>query len=161
MTVFGLAWALVGVSGLTGSVPGRVVGYVLAAIVAMVVAVAALRSPPGGTPRQALSRNPGRDFVLVNLAQTVLILVAVVVFVRVDRPVLIAPAACVVVGLHFLPLARIFGIPLYVSTGAILLVAGVLGFALFAAGASAVLVTVGFAAAVTLWGTSLLLPRYG
>ena len=91
-----------------------------------------------------------------------LILAAVVGFSRADHPLLIAPATCLVVGLHFLPLARIFGIPLYGSTGLILIAVAVIGFVLFAADISVdgILVTVGLAAAVTLWCTSLLLPRY-
>jgi hypothetical protein len=162
MTVFGLGWAVVGVTGLFGSPAGRVAGYLRAAVVAGAVAVAALRSPPGRVHRRSGSANPGRDFGLVNLAQGVLILVAVLAFGRAGHPVLIAPAACLVVGLHFLPLARVFGIPLYRSTGAVLIAIAVIGFVLFAADVSVdgILVTVGLAAAVTLWCTSLLLPRY-
>jgi hypothetical protein len=163
MVVFGLTWAVVGSTGLFAAGAGRILAYVVAVVLAVVVAVTALRAAPGRVRRGRTSANPGRDFLAVNVAQTVLILVAVFAFTRADHPILIAPAVCLVVGLHFFPLARIFGIPLYWSTGAVLVVIAVIGFALYAADASsdAILVTVGLAAAVTLWCTSLLLPRYG
>jgi hypothetical protein len=159
---FGIGWAVVGAIGLTSPGPARVAGVVVAVLVGLAVAVVALRSPRGDIRRHPGSANPGREFVLVNAGQAVLILVAVLVCVAVGAPVLIAPAVCLAVGLHFLPLSRIFGLPLYRTTGAILAAVALIGFGLFAAGASddAVLVLVGLAAAVTLWCTSLLLPHY-
>lgn len=164
MVVFGLAWAVVAAIGLTSAGPARVVAGAGAVVLAVGVATAALRSRPARTVRRGRTTgNPGRDFGWVNLAQTVLIVAAVVGLVRAGHPVLIAPVTCVVVGLHFLPLARIFGIvPLYLWTGTILIVIAAVGFVLVAAGVStgAVLAAVGLPAAVILWGTSLQLPRY-
>jgi hypothetical protein len=161
MVGFGIVWAVVGVVGLTSSGPARVAGIVVAVLAGFAVAVVALRSPPGEVARGAGSPNPGREFLVVTAAEAVLILVAVVACIALDVPVLIAPAVCLVVGLHFLPLSRIFGLPLYRATGGILLAVAVVGFVLAAvASDDAVLVLVGLAAAVTLWCTSLLLPRY-
>jgi hypothetical protein len=162
MVGFGTGWAVVGAVALTTSGPAQVVGIVLAVLVGVAVAVVALRSPQGDVARRPGSADPGREFLVVNAAQVGLILVAVVVGIAVDAPVLIAPAVCLVVGAHFLPLSRIFGLPLYRAAGGILIAVALVGFVLSAVGASdaAVLVLVGFAAAVTLWCTSLLLPRY-
>ncbi len=164
MVVFGLGWTLVAVAGLTSWTPGRIAAGAVAVVLAVLVAGLAL--PSGASPtmrRGRSSANLGRDFVRVNLAQTVLILVAVLGFARAGRPLLIAPATCLLVGLHFLPLARIFGIPLYLVTGAVLVLVAVTGLVLVTTDVadSAVLVAVGLPAAVTLWCTSLLLPRYG
>jgi hypothetical protein len=163
MVVFGLAWAVAGAVGLPSA--ARIAAWAVALVLAVVVAGAALRSRPARTVRRGpTTANPGRDFGWVNLAQTVLIVAAVVGLGRAGHPVLIAPVTCLVVGLHFLPLARIFGIvPLYLWTGAVLIVIAAVGFVLVAAGVStgAVLAAVGLPAALTLWATSLRLPRYG
>lgn len=164
MVVFGLGWALVAAVGLTSSGPGRIAAGAVAVVLAVLVAVLALRSRASPSARRGRSSaDPGRDFVRVNIAQTVLILVAVFGFARAGHPLLIAPATALVVGLHFLPLARIFGIPLYLVTGAVLVLIAGIGFVLVTTDVSdsAVLVAVGLPAAVTLWCTSLLLPRYG
>ena len=162
MVVFGLAWALAATVGLP---PGaRIAAWAAALVLAVVVAGAALRSRPARTVRRGrTTANPGRDFGWVNLAQTLLIVVAVVGLVRAGHPVLIAPVTCAVVGLHFLPLARIFGIVLYLWTGALLIVVAAIGFFLVAGGVStgAGLAAIGLPAAVILWATSLQLPRYG
>lgn len=164
MVVFGLGWAVVAAFGLTASTPGRIAAGVVAVVLAVLVAGLALRTRASPSARRGRSSaHPGRDFARVNLAQTVLILVAVLGFARAGLPLLIAPATCLVVGLHFFPLARIFGIPLYLVTGAVLAVVAAVGFVLVTTDVrdSAVLVAVGLPAAVTLWCTSLLLPRYG
>jgi hypothetical protein len=162
MVGFGIVWAVVGAAGLTPPGAVRVAGIVVAVLAGVAVAVVALRSPPGAIPRRSGSADPAREFLWVNVVQTVLIVLVVVVCIAVDQPVLIAPATCLVVGVHFLPLSRVFGLPLYRTTGTILAAVALLGFVLFAAGATddAVLVLVGLAAAVTLWCTALLLPRY-
>jgi hypothetical protein len=164
MVVFGLGWALVAAAGLTSSAPGRIAAGAVAVVLAVLVAGLALRSGAAPSARRGRSSaNPGRDFVRVNVAQTVLILVAVLGFARADHPLLIAPATGLIVGLHFFPLARIFGVRLYLVTGAVLVLIAAAAFVLVTTDApdSAVLVAVGLPAAATLWCTSLLLPRHG
>jgi hypothetical protein len=162
--VFGTVWALVGVTGLVDATPARVVGYVIVVVLAVVVAVAAVRMRAAADRSRPRPERPGdarRTFVLVNVVQAVLIVGAAVVLNRLGLSAFIAPAACVVVGLHFLPLAGLFAVPLYRLTGAVLVVVGVVGAVLAGIGVAApiVLTTVGLGAAVTLWSTSLLPVR--
>src|SRR4029079_14567844 len=65
---------------------------------------------------------------------------------------LMLPAAAIIVGLHFFPLAR--GIParLYFATGGGLLLAGIVGLVLPPNERAAI---VGFGAALVLWATAL------
>jgi hypothetical protein len=166
MSVFGTVWALVGVGGLVASVPLRVVGWVVAPALAALVVRTALRwhahpDPARIRPRPQRSGDPGRTFLLVNVAQAVLIPLAVVGLTRLGRPEYIAPAVCLVVGLHFLPLARAFAVPLYRTTGLALVAIAVLGAVLAALGVeiAAVFALVGLCAALTLWATALQLAR--
>jgi hypothetical protein len=166
MSVFGTGWALVGVGGLVSSVPLRVVGWVVALALAALVVRTALRwhaspDPARIRPRAQPPGDPGRTFLLVNVAQAVLILLAVLGLTRLGRPEYIAPAVCLVVGLHFLPLARAFAVPLYWTTGLALVAVAVLGAVLAAVGVGtgAVFAVVGLCAALTLWATALQLAR--
>ena len=70
----------------------------------------------------------------------------------VHRADLMLPAAAIIVGLHFFPLAR--GIParLYFATGGGLLLAGIVGLVLPPNERAAI---VGFSAALVLWATAL------
>lgn len=166
MTVFGTGWALAGILGLVPGVPLRVVGGVVVLVLAALVFRTALRwhahpGPARTRPRRDLAGNPGRTFLLVNVGQVVLILVAVFGLTRLGVPEFIAPAVAVVVGLHFLLLARAFAVPLYLPTGLALVVIGGLGAVLAGLGAAVavVLAVVGLGAALTLWATSLRLAR--
>jgi hypothetical protein len=164
MTTFGLGWALLGVAGLPVGTAARVGLALVAAVVAAAVAATCLRlqkvhpRPPRRAPATGL-----RDFVWVNVAQVVVILVAVPLLTVAGAPALIAPVTCLVVGAHFFPLARIFGQPQYWWTGTLLLGVAAAGAASAFAGSTtpAVFVTVGFPAAAVLWATALHLSARG
>ena len=70
---------------------------------------------------------------------------------------------CAVVGLHFLPLAGLFGVPLYCVTGAALCLVAIATMTLGAVGAPTSLwqLVPGLGAAVALWttGIGLLITR--
>lgn len=168
MTTFGLAWVLLGIAGVgVGSDPGALLLAVLV-LVAVVAAVAVLVT--GARRLAAVPRQPRRfpptgfrDFMWVNLAQALVILVAIPLLTKAGVPGLIAPVTCLVVGLHFFPLARIFDQPQYWSTGTLLVVVAAVGAATFLAGAATptTFVVVGLPAAVVLWATALHLAVRG
>jgi hypothetical protein len=70
-------------------------------------------------------------------------------------------AICAGVGLHFLPLAAVFRVPLYYVTGAALVVLAVVTVIAVHSGASTVLWTAlpGIGSAIVLWATSVILLR--
>ncbi|WP_244200627.1 hypothetical protein [Micromonospora arborensis] len=164
MIVYGLLWLIVGVTGLP--VPN---GVRLALDLAAVVGAGALLV----TCRRLQARGPARVrrvhphsmrwFHLVNLAQTALILAAVFGLVRAGSPGLIVVAVCLVVGLHFLPLARIFDVPGYWWTGALLILVAAAGATAYELGTGneTVRAVVGLPAAVALWSTALDVSRRG
>ncbi len=73
-------------------------------------------------PRDASRRKRMmRAFGVVNLIQWVAIFGASFLLGALHRPMYIAPAIALIVGLHFFPLARLFGNPLHYATGGLLL----------------------------------------
>src|SRR5699024_12520005 len=70
---------------------------------------------------------------------------------------LLPPVVCLIVGLHFLPLARLYDQPQYRWTAGLLILAAVIGLGavLWGAEAETVLGGVGFAAAMTLWASAV------
>lgn len=164
MTTFGLAWTLLGVAGLPVGTTARV-GFVLVAlVVAGAVAAICLRLQTADPCRPRRSPATGlRDFLWVNVVQIVVILAAVPLLTRAGAPVLIAPVTLLVVGLHFFPLAHIFGQPQYWWTGALLISIAAAGAVAMLAGPATptVFVIVGFPAAAVLWATALHLAARG
>jgi hypothetical protein len=167
MTTFGLVWSIVGITGLISGGILRTVLYALAVVAAVAVVVASFRfrsrQAAAAGPRRRVSPNAGLYFNLINIGQTIAIVAAVFGLVRAGVPALVPSAAGFVVGLHFLPLARIFDVPLYWWTGALLILAAAVGVIAFAYGAPVgiVLSVVGFPAAAVLWSTALLVARRG
>lgn len=66
-------------------------------------------------------RRAGNRFRIVLWLEWIPIVAIVVILNSMRRPELIMPAIALVVGLHFIPLARIFGFPLYYVTGAFMI----------------------------------------
>jgi hypothetical protein len=164
VTAFGLAWAVLGVVVLPVGDEVRVVLVLVAVAGAVAVAVACARLL-AAVPRRPrrLPAAGSRDFLLVNAAQVVAVLVAVPLLIRAGAPTLIAPVTCLVVGLHFFPLARVFGQPQYRWTGTLLVIVAAVGAAAFVAdaGMPTVFAMVGLPAASVLWATALHLAARG
>jgi hypothetical protein len=98
-----------------------------------------------------------RQVGLVNLGQVAAIAVAVVVLIVVHGTTFIPAVICLIFGLHFLPLARLFGQWQYRWTGVLLCAAAIAGIAVYLGGSSGSMSrsVVGLGAAVILWVTSL------
>jgi hypothetical protein len=157
--VFGLAW----ISSALPQLDSVVVVPVLAASVAtfgVLIAYAhRLRRTatmvPTSAPPTGLA-NVQRRFSVVVATEMVVIIAAANVLARSGHSQWIPAVICALVGLHFIPLARVFSVPMYYATGVALgLVAGstmILG----ASGAPTSLwqLLPGFGAALVLWSTS-------
>jgi hypothetical protein len=98
----------------------------------------------GSHTRKALAR--------WSMIEGVAIMVAVNVLHRVHRPDLMFPVVAVIVGLHFLPLARTIPVRVYFLTAAALMVIGAVGMLLPSSDRP---LAVGLGAAVALWATGL------
>jgi hypothetical protein len=165
VALFALLWALVAASGLPSGVaaPVRVVAA-LASGAALGLVIAGSRGRRQAPSPERVRRQPEgwhRRVGVVNLLEAVAIALTVVVCVAADVPQLVPPVVSLVVGVHFVPLARLFDQPEYRLTAAGLVGGAVLGLAGLAIGPEASRVLVGSVAAGTLWATSLWLsvPR--
>ena len=92
-----------------------------------------------------------------------MVVIAVFALVRAGHASLVPALTCAVVGLHFLPLARVFDLPLYLGTGLLLIATAVIGAFLSLQGVDtgSVSSVVGPPAALVLWVTSRVVARWG
>lgn len=154
---FALLWALMGSASLpSGSSRIAMPAAVVLAAAAVVLALVRRTGPE----RERRQPEGWHERVgLVNLGELAAIFVTVTVCSAFGRPQLVPPVVCLVVAVHFVPLARLFDQPEYRGTAAGLAAASVAGLAALALGSSAETsrLLVGAVAALTLWVTSLLL----
>jgi len=161
---FALLWSLVAVSGLPA---GSLWAARLTSALITVAVLALLVPVPAGAGAQERRRDQPdgwrKRVGLVNLAEFATIVLAVMVLAATGAPQLVPPTVALVVGLHFVPLARLFDQPEYRQTATGLLVGAVAGFAVLALGPSqeASRIVVGVFAAGTLWATSVRLSLRG
>lgn len=153
--LFAVLWGFVAASGLAEMAwPARW------ASLAVTAAVLALALRPGMAADERPRAQPAgwhRRVGLVNGGQFAVIALVVVGALALDAPQVVAPAVALVVGAHFVPLAREFDQPEYRWTAAGLCAGGLAGLALLAVGApfATVRVVVGAVAVLTLEGTAL------
>jgi hypothetical protein len=118
--VIGGVWAAYGASL---SPPWN--GFLLAVSVAFTAPLAAggiaiirrARAMPAHSEGKAANRAAWRWFWLNLTAEIVLLNLAALALNATGRPAYLIPAISVVVGLHFLPMARFFSVPSYLWTG--------------------------------------------
>ncbi|MFC8341738.1 hypothetical protein ACFUJX_32595 [Streptomyces rubiginosohelvolus] len=150
LALFGLGWWLLATSALDGAARLIAVGAGCLVTVGLMLAARRLLPASAGAPFPADRR---RRFNQINGLQWLVIIVIAVVCSRAGVPVLVPP----LVGLHFLPLAAVFGQPRLRVPAALLVVAGLAGAAVWLADGPdhAVRFTVGLVSALCLWGTAL------
>ena len=119
---------------------------------------------PGQTPGPEEPQPSRHSFSLIFAAELLTIVVARIVLALANHLELFVPVTALVVGAHFLPLARMFHVGIYYVTGALLiglavLIPLVLPVSATFAGAQIQdwWSVVGFGAALVLWGTGLAL----
>lgn len=159
--LFGLPWALTA-AGQLPSGAALVVGSAALATTASAVVVALLPPPDGrGRARDVPPDWRGR-FDRVGTVQAMAIVAVVAALVLVGQPTAVPAAVCLVVGLHFVPLTRLFDQPQFRSTAAgLCLVAAVAGALHLSGRGETAVVVAGSGAAVVLWATSLHIARVG
>ena len=151
---FAAVWWMLGIwaSGQTA-----VYFYLLPLFLSAAIILLALRVRPQiEVLPQELARRK-RLIIFATAAEGVLLSVAVNALVNTGLSNLVAPAAAIIVGLHFLPLARWLPAPIYYGTGMLLVVLGIVGCAIRGAGPRALFVCLG--SACVLWLTSAAVLR--
>ncbi|AGJ56519.1 hypothetical protein AB0K64_08260 [Streptomyces sp. NPDC053741] len=156
LSVFALVWTFAGASGLAS--PGAALAVeILAVPVTAAAIVLAYRKGAAPSPRVVdLPANWARSVGIVNVVELAAIFAVIAASNASGHPGLIPPCIALVVGLHFVPLARLYDQWQYKGTAALLGAVAVLGLALLAAGFSdeSVRAVVGLASAVTLWASA-------
>ena len=157
--VMGLTWAASALTALDAvvTVPVLIAGVGIAAVLLRGArhlrrsAIALPVSAPAGTDLGSVRRR----FNLVVAGECVAIGAAINLLIRSNHPQWIPTAICTVVGLHFVPLARLFRAPLYYATGGALCLVAATTIITGALGGpeAAWQLLPGFGAAFALWAT--------
>ena len=160
MAIFGMVWAMTGTVG-TPLIAIRAFVIVLAVMATWGIVRFALRhEPPGAGRIRKVPPDWERRFNRVGLWQGITIVLSVVFLGLAHLGALIPAAICLVVGIHFLPLRRIFDQPQYLVTSVVLITIAVIGAATWLAfGSSLTDGVVGYGAAFTLWAVALNVTR--
>jgi hypothetical protein len=159
---FGGAWLGSYAVQVAGKAPLVLAAIALATVILLVAAWRRFRQHQPAltaeTPSPQRTR-AGRIFNIVNIGQWLAILIAVTVLVNLGLSAWVIPCIIVIVGLHFLPLARVFGNPPHYVTGAALIVLAVT-YPLLAPGGPASPVGC-LGAGLILWASALWAIRAG
>ncbi|MFG2921760.1 hypothetical protein ACGFYA_09575 [Streptomyces sp. NPDC048305] len=156
LSVFALVWAFAGASGLASGGAALAV-EAAAAVVTVTAIVLAYRKGAAPSPRMVdLPSGWARSVGIVNAVELVAVFAVIAASNASGRPGFIPPAIALVVGLHFIPLARLYDQWQYRWTAALLSAVAAVGLVLLAAGVSdeGVRAAVGLASAVTLWASA-------
>jgi hypothetical protein len=158
--VFGLTWAASALPGLDSVV-------VVVPVLALSVATFAVLMTGAHRLRRSATLMPAspvpaalgkvqRRFTVVVAIETVAIIAAANILARSGHSQWIPAVICALVGLHFIPLARLFSVPLYYATASALCLVAGSTMNLGASGAQTSLwqLLPGFGAALVLWATS-------
>jgi hypothetical protein len=162
MTIFGTIWWFAG-SGVLPR-PFDIIEWVAGVIVAGVLLVSTRQQARGaesGPPPGVDGAQVQRRFNLVAATEGIAIFIVVFACIQTGHQHWIAPLVCLIVGIHFLPLARTFAVPAYNWTGGGLIAVALLTLVLapgFNWPDSAWLGVPTLAAAIILWFTAALLP---
>ncbi|WP_404787457.1 hypothetical protein [Streptomyces pristinaespiralis] len=156
LAVFALVWAFAAGSGIAAMPVSVTVGAV-GAVLTVVAVVLAFRGAAGPARRMVeLPEKWNRGVGLVNAVEVVAVFAVIAASNATGHAELIPPGICLVVGLHFFPLARLFDQWQYRWTAVLLTAVAVVGIVVALAGSTdeTVRVVVGAGAAVVLWLSS-------
>jgi hypothetical protein len=161
---FGAIWLVLGLLG--GRAPGWLrVGVLLAGLAlsgsigSLGWRVSRLSQDPTRAAKIAASHQVGQSFYWIFGIEMAAVFVAVLVLKAVRRPAYILCAIAGIVGLHFLPLASLFGAPVYYATGLLGCAIGATG--LFVADPVVRQRVVGLSFGLVLWATAAWIAYQG
>jgi len=160
LALFGGLWLGLTLAG--APLPVLVPAVALPTLILVVLAIGVLRDgvrriatePPPAPEQRLAGRRVGQTFGLIFGAEGVLIAVVANLLARSHRQAYIPAAVGIIVGLHFLPLARVFHYSLYTKTGLAGIIACLITGWLARAHANAAGIATGGAMALILWITA-------
>lgn len=168
LTFFGALWALLTMSAFTAQ--QRVLLVAVVVIVASMLAYAAIRllraaqhlPQPVAPDASAQGRTVGKWYALIVGSEFVAIALASILLGRAHDDQLIPLVVALIVGIHFLPLAALFHVPVYYLTGVCMIVlagCGLIGlfFDLTLGGPYVWSMVIGLGNTLILWSTTLYL----
>ena len=155
LTLFGGFWASAGLMNLS-KVPAWIYIILSLPVIVLILSAASRLINIKKLPEVAddgMSAREGKKigiaFGIVFAVEFILIAAAAVILNKLNRPLLIPIAVALIVGLHFLPLARLFQVPVYSVTG-LLCIACALA-SLFVSNEALRLLLLGLSIAIVLW----------
>lgn len=122
--VFGAFWLLCGAYLAHQLRPLTIILPIVIASILVMAAIRVLMQKRAATVafrRTSEHRRTQRRFLLINILQWVAIAVAIILLLQLELARYIIPAIMLVVGVHMLPLARVFRHPPHYLTGALLI----------------------------------------
>lgn len=125
MMGFGLLWVLGLTDGVSGYTQDLALVLLLCGVLGLVVTYRQIKSLPAPKIVTARRKMQAHRFNMVGMTEAGGIFLVVVAANALSHAVLIPSLVMVVVGLHFLPLAKIFDVKAYVATGLTLITIGV------------------------------------
>ena len=127
MSSFAAIWWVVGTAA---AGRGSLLTYLVGLATSAFLVVLGWRRSGHATAAPDVRRRRGRVVGIASGVEGVIILIAANVLTKIGRQDLIASVVAIIVGVHFLPLARWFPAPIYYATGALLVVVGLAGTAI-------------------------------
>lgn len=166
MTLFGTAWLAWGVYSMRVDSPWLIPALVLPAVALLVLCFgmfqiarrAGKRTAPLTARQKRVQSQMGITFGIIFAAEGLLIFLAVTVLTRFHLEPYIMTAVAAIVGLHFLPLARLYRVLLYYWVGAAILADAMVSMALPSPTRE---IVIGLTMGAILWLTCLLVLRWG
>lgn len=174
MAFFGAYWGFISAAFLSGAV--QVVAFVLVGLVTLgffgmvgiLLRYARSLLKTVSPEEKAMGKRIGIRFGIVFGIEIMLIALASILLSTFQLDRFIAPATALIVGIHFLPLARLFRVPTYYITGVLLsalalvaLLALLLGLTIGGQSPYNWSLFVGWGATLVLWLTALSVTRFG
>ena len=166
MALFGTAWLAWGLQSTPADSPWLIAALVLPAIALLIPGFgmfqmgrrATRQAPPLTASQKRVQSQMGRTFGIVFGAEGLLIFLAVNVLTHFHLEPYIMTAVAAIVGLHFLPLARLFRVPLYYWVGGVIGADALLSLALPSPTRE---IAVGLSMGAILWLTCVAVLRQG
>lgn len=153
LNIFAAVWSAGGI------IAGH--GPVWLAVLAVAISVALLfwaSRQSVGTDNPIEGSHVGRVVGIASAIEGVAIFIVANVLGNMHLQAFLLPAVAIIVGLHFIPLARWIPVRIYYWTGAGLIAVGMAGIAVPEANRA---IVTGIAAAIVLWLSGIRLARYG